>query len=318
MTHVPRDAAISPLPRAGEGWGEGTWGSTPRSFPHPPSAPSPASGRREKIASAGLAFLFIAVFAFARPATADERILSFHSDITVVADASMQVSETIRVHAEGDQIRHGIYRDFPTDYRDRLQNRVHVDFDAESVTRDGNAEPFHTERQLNGVRVYFGSSDTLLAPGDYTYVLHYRTTRQLGFFDGFDELYWNVTGNGWDFPIDAASAAVTLPESVASSNLKLEAYTGEQGQKGRDYVASADAPSHATFRATHVLAPREGLTIVVGFPKGIVAAPTAAHAGELVPARQRRRARRNHRPPPDVGVLLHRVGARRPRSEGRA
>ena len=34
--------------------------------------------------------------------------------------------------------------------------------------------------------------------------------------------------------------------------------------------------SHATFRATRALAPREGLTIVVGFPKGIVAAPNAS------------------------------------------
>lgn len=211
---------------------------------------------------------------FASTALADERILAFHSDIAVNADASMQVDETIRVHAEGNQIRHGIYRDFPTRYKDRFGNNVHIDFEPESVTRDGKDEAFHTEGQVNGVRVYFGSSDTLLDPGDYTYVFRYRTTRQLGFFDDFDELYWNVTGNGWDFPIDEASAAVTLPGSIAPSSLKVEGYTGEQGQKGRDYVASADAPSHATFRATRALAPREGLTIVVGFPKAIVGAPT--------------------------------------------
>ena len=124
------------------------------------------------------------------------------------------------------------------------------------------------------MRVYFGSANTLLAPGDYTYVLRYRTTRQLGFFADHDELYWNVTGNGWDFPIEAASAAVALPGAIAPADLRVEAYTGEQGAKGKDYTATADAPSHATFRATRALAPREGLTIVVGFPKGIVAAPT--------------------------------------------
>jgi uncharacterized membrane protein YgcG len=217
----------------------------------------------------------IAVVAFASSALADERILEFHSDIAVNIDASMRVDETIRVHAEGDQIRHGIYRDFPTLYKDRLGNRVSIDFEPEGVTRDGRPEHFHTENQLNGVRVYFGSSETVLDPGDHEYVFHYRTTRQLGFFDDFDELYWNVTGNGWDFPIDAASAAVALPGAIDPSKLALEAYTGEQGAKGRDYVAEADARSHATFRTTRALAPHEGLTIVVGFPKGVVAAPTA-------------------------------------------
>jgi uncharacterized membrane protein YgcG len=211
----------------------------------------------------------------AQTAFADERILDFASDITIAADATMSVAETLRVRAEGNQIRHGIYRDFPTDYRDTLGNRVHVAFEPESLTRDGSDEPFHTEGQSNGVRVYFGSESTLLSPGEYTYVLRYRTTRQLGFFADHDELYWNVTGNGWDFPIDAASATVALPGSIAPSALRVEAYTGEQGAKGRDYVASADAPSHATFRTTRSLAPREGLTIVVGFPKGVVAAPTS-------------------------------------------
>jgi uncharacterized membrane protein YgcG len=267
--------AIPPLPLAGEGRGEGKPGSPSRTCPHPPPAPSPASGRRKGSLHFGMLLLAFAA-CFATPAAhADERILAFHSDITVAADASMQVDETIRVHAEGNQIRHGIYRDFPTLYKDRFGNRVHVDFDPLTLTRDGKDEPFHTENQINGVRVYFGSSDTLLETGDYTYAFHYRTNRQLGFFDDFDELYWNVTGNGWDFPIDEASAAVTLPGSIAPSSLKVEAYTGEQGAKGRNYVANADAPSHATFRATRALAPREGLTIVVGFPKGLVTAPTA-------------------------------------------
>ena len=111
--------------------------------------------------------LALALLAFTSVALADERILSFHSDITVDADASMRVDETIRVHAEGDQIRHGIYRDFPTRYKDRFGNNMHVDFAPIGVTRDGNDEAFHTENQVNGVRVYFGSSDTVLQPGDY-------------------------------------------------------------------------------------------------------------------------------------------------------
>ena len=42
---------------------------------------------------------------------ADERILRFDSAISVARDATMTVSETIQVRAEGDRIRRGIYRD---------------------------------------------------------------------------------------------------------------------------------------------------------------------------------------------------------------
>ena len=220
--------------------------------------------------------LLAALCACVAAARADERIESFRSDIAIAADASMQVAETIRVRAEGDRIRHGIYRDFPTDYRDNYGNRVHVDFEVLALTRDDAPEPYHLEPQNNGVRVYFGSKDTTLVPGEYAYVLRYRTTRQLGFFPDHDELYWNATGNGWDFAIDAASATVTLPDAIAPERLHAEAYTGAQGARGAAYRASIDAPSHAVFQATRPLAPREGLTIVVTFPKGIVAAPTRA------------------------------------------
>ncbi len=208
-------------------------------------------------------------------AAADERILEFRSDITIDADARMQVVETIRVRAEADRIDHGIYRDFPTEYRDRHGNRVHVDFDPEAVTRDGATEPFHTQDQANGVRVYFGSKDVSLARGEYTYTFRYRTSRQLGFFADHDELYWNVTGNGWDFPIDAAAATITLPDHVPPERITVEGYTGAQGSREQAYAGAADAPSHAWIRATRPLAPREGLTVVVGFPKGIVAEPAA-------------------------------------------
>ncbi|MDR2215157.1 MAG: DUF2207 domain-containing protein [Nevskiaceae bacterium] len=214
----------------------------------------------------------LALLAWPLAGRADERILSFYSQIEVTADGGMNVTETIRARAEGRNIRHGIYRDFPTDYRDRFGNAVRVAFEPRTLTRDGGAEPFHTERRSNGVRVYFGSEQTTLTPGEYTWSFTYHTNRQLGFFADHDELYWNVTGNGWDFPIDTAGATVELPGVIAASSLQLEAYTGIRGARGRDWTAQP-GDSRAEFATTAVLAPREGLTIVVSFPKGIVAGP---------------------------------------------
>ncbi|MEJ2142877.1 MAG: DUF2207 domain-containing protein [Gammaproteobacteria bacterium] len=211
-------------------------------------------------------------------AQAEERILSYHSDIQVYPDRSMIVTETIRVRAEGNKIKRGIFRDFPTRYPDHYGNDYHVGFQVLSVQRDGKAESYHQEDLSNGVRTYIGRKNYFLPHGEYTYEIRYRTTKQLGFFDDFDELYWNVTGNGWDFPIDKASAVVRLPQYVAAADLRLAAYTGYQGRKGVAYQHAITDEGNAYFETTRPLARHEGLTIAVGWPKGIIQAPTA---GEL-------------------------------------
>ena len=175
----------------------------------------------------------------------DERILSFHSEIAIAADATMTVAETIRVRAEGNNIRRGIYRDFPTDYTDAYGNGYVVDFDVLWVSRNGESEAWRATKRSNGVRVYVGSADRMLPPGEHTYTIHYRTDRQIGYFDDHDELYWNVTGNGWDFVIDQASATVTLPGDVSGDDIAIEGYTGRAGEQGQHY-AVAVSNSEAT------------------------------------------------------------------------
>ena len=207
-------------------------------------------------------------------AVAEERILDFHGDVAIAADASMTVTETIRINAEGNRIRRGIYRDFPTAYRDRSGRRVRVAFEPLDVSRDGAPETWRAEAIANGVRVYFGDPEVHLDHGEHTYVFRYRTSRQLGFFDDHDELYWNVTGNGWDFTIDRASATVSLPGDGARGKLKVEAYTGAQGSTARDATAGVDSEGRAVVATRHALPPQHGLTLVAMFPKGIVQAPS--------------------------------------------
>ncbi len=216
----------------------------------------------------------LAVALFGITASAEERILSYHSEITVNADSTMDVTETIRVRCENANINHGIYREFPTRYRDKYGNRVRVDFKITGIRRDGADEPYFTEGMINGVKVYIGSEDVVLDPGEYTYEISYHTNRQLGFFEGHDELYWNATGNGWKFPIDEAQAVVNLPKGVPAGEVKLEAYTGLQGDKGQDFTAQMNSEGQAVFETTRTLNSSEGLTIVVMFPKGFVTPPT--------------------------------------------
>lgn len=206
---------------------------------------------------------------------AEERIVAFHSNIGIAVDGTMTVTEIIRVRAEGNNIRRGIYREFPTSYRDRLGNRYNVRFRVTGLTRNGQPEPWESHARGNGVRIDFGDDSFLPVPAEHEYALTYETSRQLGFFDDHDELYWNVTGVGWSFPIDQASATVLLPQVVPAPQLVMEGYTGEYGANGQDYLTSV-SDGVGMIRTTRALPPQEGLTLVLSWPKGIVQAPTRA------------------------------------------
>jgi uncharacterized membrane protein YgcG len=209
-------------------------------------------------------------------AQSDERILDYAIVVDVRADGSLEVTEDITVRAAGNQIRRGIYRDFPTRYRDGGGNAVVVALEVLSVQRNGESEPWFTENRSNGVRINTGNDDFLpQLPGEYRYTLRYRTTRQLGFFADHDELYWNAIGTGWAFPIDRGRVEVRLPQAVPVENMTAEGYTGPQGGKGQDYRAQITAPGTAVWELTRPLGAGEGLTVVLGFPKGLVPEPSA-------------------------------------------
>ena len=207
---------------------------------------------------------------------ADERILSFHSDVLVLPDGMIEVTETIQVRAEGKQIRRGIYRDFPVDYEDQLGNDYKITVEPLAVLRDEMPESFHTQRSGQDVRTYFGRSDYFLPTGEYTYTFRYRANRLLGFFEEHDELYWNVTGNRWAFPIDKASATVRFGFDVPRNALMVEGYTGRAGSKAQEYGRYMDEAGAVHFTADKPLPTAHGLTIVVGWPKGLVEEPSRA------------------------------------------
>lgn len=211
---------------------------------------------------------------FTGSAAAQERIIAFDSRVVIAADGQLTVTETITVEAEGKRIKRGIYRDFPTIYRGR-DGRTHiVGFEVLEALRDGRAENWFTRNRPNGVRVYLGAENVYLRPGRYEYTITYRTDRQIGFFDSYDELYWNVTGNDWEFAIDRARATIVLPDDATV--VQTAAYTGVQGARGQNWTSWTDNRGNPVFESTRRLSPREGLTVAVAWPKGFVSPPSAA------------------------------------------
>jgi len=232
-----------------------------------------AALRRLAFAAAGVVAL-----AAASPAAAiddpggPERILEFAADIVVGEDGGAEVVETITVVARGDQIRRGIFRDIETAVDSGLTRSI-AGLDVVSVRRDGADEPYAVERDGSTRRIRTGSGDVFLDRGVHVYEIRYRFSDAVDFFDGYDELYWNVTGPDWAFPIDHARAKVTLPPGASVQQSR--AYTGRFGDVEANAATDRPSPGTIVFETTEPLPAYEGLTIGVGWPKGFVAEPTA-------------------------------------------
>jgi uncharacterized membrane protein YgcG len=207
-------------------------------------------------------------------AAAEERIHDYKSDISIGKDGTLDVTETIRVQVDNIAINHGIYRDFPIRYDGPRGQRIKVGFKLIDTKLDGTAEPSASEPQGNGVRVKIGDADRIVPVGEHVYTIHYQATRMLGRFADFDELYWNVTGNGWRFPIDRASATLTLPSAAPFGQRSL--YTGYQGEAGSNARVSGESPGILMVETTAGLEPGQGLTVAAAFPKGVVDPPSSS------------------------------------------
>ena len=206
-------------------------------------------------------------------AVAAEVIEDFAVTLQVQPDASLLVTERITVQAEGEQIRRGIYRDLPVSYEMALGLLKSGPITLLGVTRDGQTENVSTERNGAWVRYYIGSADHLLQPGRYQYELRYRVERQLLHHATTDELYWNVTGNQWVFPILQASVEVKLPPGARIG--QLAAYTGAHGEQGKAFEVVEQRDDYLRLVTTQALPAYNGLTVAVDWPAGLIARPGA-------------------------------------------
>ncbi len=217
------------------------------------------------------------LLAWVLPASAEEFISSYHSIVDVAKDGTLTVTEAITARAEGDRIKRGIFRDFPLYALDKDGNRTKVGFKVLSVERDGAPEDWHTENIDGGIRIYTGNADRLLPTGEHIFQITYTTDRQIRYFDGYDELTWNVTGNGWQFPMREISATISLPQGARPTDTAV--FTGKLGATGKDARILTEG-NDVFFASTRPFYPGEGMTVAVKLPKGVLDAPSASQERE--------------------------------------
>ena len=193
---------------------------------------------------------------------------AFDATLEVEQSGDLQVTERIRFRFSGSW--NGIIRSLPVKYRtpQGFDYRLRIR-EVEIVGEDG--EPLRMEEERVGIfrefRIWIpGASDAVREV-----TLRYRVDNALRFFEEHDELYWNVTGDEWVYPIETATARVRLPQGV--QGLRANVFTGRFGEAGRD-ADIEEVETGFVFRSDRELGIREGLTVAVAWNPGVVERPT--------------------------------------------
>ena len=204
----------------------------------------------------------------------EEHIKSFDSAIKINKDGTIDVKETI-VYDFSTLDKHGIYREIPYIKTNQDGKKYELKFNNFSVINEnGNSYKFvksWIDEKL--IRLKIGDADRLIT-GIHTYVISYKVSGALTYFSDHDELYWNVTGNEWQVPITDTTASVAWPQEVKKEDIKTVCYTGVSGS--RENLCSTELPSwddrpKMVTKTNNTLLSGEGLSVVVSFPKNIVA-----------------------------------------------
>lgn len=204
-----------------------------------------------------------------------EHILSFDTHARMEPDGSMDVRENIKVLSLGREIRRGIFRTLPLTWYRQDGKIFSVDYQVSTVLRDGVPERFSLDKESKTLTVRIGSPESVLQPGVYNYEIHYQVSNHFSRFPDWDELYWNVTGNGWNYPISHASFQLELPgasnyldsEGKDSRLRTIDLYTGAPGKKEQN----ARILPNGEVQTTQALGRGEGLTVVYTWPRDILA-----------------------------------------------
>src|SRR6266851_5864726 len=217
-----------------------------------------------------LVLLFVTLAATSLSAQRSYSIERFDARIRVNRDASIDVTETITARFVGSY--NGLFRTIPVEYRTAQGLNWTLGVSLQSAQDDaGRSLRTETSRPSHYIKYKIWIPGAVNATR--TLVLRYHATNGLRFFDEHDELYWNVTGDEWEVPIQAATAEIELPPGTTGP--RAIAFNGVYGATAQDASVQINGNS-VRVAMPHLLGYHEGLTAVVGWDKGVITAPTAA------------------------------------------
>ncbi len=205
----------------------------------------------------------------------------FNSDATLNQDASIDVRETIDYYFYS--YKHGVYREIPTNYKTEgaftrpTLFKLNDLFYFKTSNPSDRYDAYEKDISNGYTTLKIGDAEETII-GEYTYVIDYKLTYAINYFDDHDELYLNVTGNGWEVPIQKVNAVINLPGTITD----YRCYTGYLGQTYANCTIEKDTDSNTLTVEAGPLDVYEGITVAVAMPKGTIADTTAQQRSQTI------------------------------------
>ncbi|MGE5297890.1 MAG: DUF2207 domain-containing protein [Acidobacteriaceae bacterium] len=212
-------------------------------------------------------FIILFALAFFWPATskAQEAINNYTVAVTMNKDSSIDVSEKI-AYDFGSDVHHGIFRNIPYKYQRNGANYNLRISGIQIADEAGNPIKYSTTNDGSTLSIKIGDPNQAVS-GQKTYVLNYHVLRAINYFSDHDELYWNAVGTDWSVPMGPVEAAVTLPDGVDMNKVTSDCYSGYLGEKT---PCQKTVQQNSIMYGRSALLPEQGMSVVVGLPKGIL------------------------------------------------
>ena len=214
--------------------------------------------------------ILVVIFLFSgiaiKPVSAQEKSWYFEEwqvDIEINQDSSFIVREKQAFNFTGNY--HWVTRTIP---KDGLRDITDIKVFDEQGSQLTNKE---IEISDNGydvvIRINFDLTDT-----SQTWTFQYKVYGGLGEFLEHDELYWNAISSDREVLIEKVGVTVKLPEEVDIEEMQQTMYYGYYGAKNTLETYEIIDAQTFYYTATDV-EPSYNLTIVAGWPKGIIEFP---------------------------------------------
>jgi len=202
---------------------------------------------------------------------AAERVQSFESVIQPAADGSFSVTETI-TYDFGSASRHGIYRtlnlEHPQPASVWYQERT-IAIDDITVTKDTAFVPVAIDEGSSDIEIKIGDPDQTIT-GSHTYTISYTVAGGYSYYETESpELYWNVTGNEWEVPLESVQVIVEDSNTLLGDERACYAGVPGTGQADSETCAITEEGNTVLFTAGPV-APGEEVTIAYSLREGSV------------------------------------------------
>lgn len=194
--------------------------------------------------------------------TYDYVIDKYNVDIIVNENNTFDITETITAYFNSP--RHGIYRNIPLK-NDIVRLNGSITKNRAKISNISINEEYTTSIDDGEYQVKIGSADKTIT-GEHKYEIKYTYNLGKDKIRNYDELYYNIIGNGWDTVIGNITFTITMPKAFDISKLGFS--SGAEGSIDNRKIKYSIDGKTIIGSYNDILDVNEALTVRCELPEG--------------------------------------------------